>query len=112
MDQVLVLDSVYWTLFTVNLLPLLVGFVTNEVTKPGVREALLAILTGLAAWAEETFAEGGSFVVEDFVVKAATWFTVAVTMYFGWQRRTLAPPVQRLGFSAGAPGNRPPGAPR
>lgn len=102
MDAVIMFDSVYWTLLIANVLPLLVGFVTNEVARAGVREALLAFLTGITVWAEETFAAGGSFEVEAFLLKVTALFLVSVGMYFGWQRNTVAPPVQRSGFSLGA----------
>ena len=67
--EVVVFDSIIWTLLIANILPLIVGFVTNEVTKPGAKEALLFVLAGATSWAEEVFAQGGSFVWEDFLAK-------------------------------------------
>lgn len=103
MEHVLVLDSLYWTLLITNVIPFLISFITNEVTKKGVKEGLLFILSGLTAWAQETFADGGSFVVHDFVATLVAVFLGSAGFFFAWQRRTISPPVERAGLSVGAP---------
>ena len=109
MDQVLVLDSVYWTLIIVNFIPFLISFVTNEVTRKGVKEGLLFVLSALTAWAEETFNAGGSFVVENFVITLVTIFLGSAGFFFAWQHKTVTPALERSGTSLGAP--RPPSSP-
>jgi hypothetical protein len=103
MDEVLYFDSVYWTLVIVNIIPFLVSLVANEVARKGVKEGLLAILSGIAAWAEEVFADGGAFVVEDFVVTLIVVFLGSAGMFFGWQHKTIAPALERSGTSVGSP---------
>src|SRR5687768_5967123 len=103
MDKVLYFDSIYWTLFVTNIIPFLVAFVTNEVTKRGVKEGLLAILSGVAAWANEVWNEGGSFVLESAAVTLTAVFIGSAGMFWGWQHKTVAPPVERSGLSLGAP---------
>lgn len=102
MNEVLVVDNVWWTLAVVNFIPFLVSLVANEVTRKGVKEGLLAILSGIAAWAEEV-REVGSFVPEDFVVTLVALFLGSAGMFWGWQHRTIAPPLERSGLSVGAP---------
>lgn len=102
MNDILVADNLYWTLLTVNLIPLIISFVTNEVTKKGVKEGLLFILAGLAAFADEATA-AGSFRFDDFVAQLATIFVGSAGFFFAWQRKTVAPSLERSGLSVGAP---------
>ena len=103
MEQVFVLDSLYWTVLITNVIPFLISFVTNEVTRKGVKEGLLFILTGATAWAEETFNAGGSFDGENFVATFVALFLGSAGFFFAWQRRTVAEPLERSGLSIGAP---------
>ena len=109
MDKVLYFDSIYWTLFTVNIIPFLVSFVANEVTKRGVKEGLLALLSGVAAWANEVWNEGGSFELESGAVTLTAVFIGSMGMFWGWQHKTIAPAVEGAGLSLGAP--KPTGTP-
>lgn len=102
-NQVIVFDSIYWTLAIVNFIPFLISFVANEVTRKGVKEGLLFILTGALAWAEEVFAAGGSFVWENFVTTFVALFLGSAGFFFAWQRKTIAPELERSGLSLGAP---------
>jgi len=106
MDKVLVFDSIYWSLFTLNIIPFLVSFVTNEVTRRGVKEGLLFILSGVAAWANEVWNEGGAFEVESALVTLTTVFIGSAGMFWGWQHKTISPPVEQGGLSLGAPDRR------
>jgi hypothetical protein len=99
---VITVDLAVWGLLVANILPLVVAFVTNEVTKKGVREALLAILSGVVVWATDVL-EAGSFDVKASLIQFAALFIASVSMYFGWQRNTIAPPLQKSGLSVGAP---------
>ena len=103
MNEVIVFDSVYWTLLTVNIIPFLISLVTNEITRKGVKEGLLFILSGIATWADEVIAEGGAFRMEDFVLTWAAVFLGSAGFFFAWQRKTVAPPLERSGLSVGAP---------
>lgn len=103
MDRIFYFDSVYYTLLVVNIIPFLVSFVANTVTKKGVKEGLLAILSGVAAWANEVWNEGGAFTGEGFLLTMTAVFLGAAGMFWGWQHRTIAPPLERSGLSLGAP---------
>lgn len=100
--DVLVADSVWWTLLVVNFIPFLVSFVSNTVTRKGVKEALLAILAGVAAIAAE-ITEAGGFVWEDVGTQLIALFLGSVGMFWGWQHRTVSPSLERSGLSLGAP---------
>lgn len=102
MDQVVVFDHIYWTLLLTNVIPFLVSLIANEVTRKGVKEGLLFILSGITAFAEEASAEG-SFVIENFVVTLAAIFLGSAGFFFAWQRKTVAPELERHGLSFGAP---------
>jgi hypothetical protein len=102
-SQLIVFDSLYWTLLIVNVIPFLISLVTNVVTRKGVKEGLLFILTGGLAWAEEVFAAGGSFVMENFITTFVALFLGSAGFFFAWQRKTIAEPLERSGLSLGAP---------
>lgn len=100
--DVLVAGSVWWTLLVVNFIPFLVSLVSNEVTRPGVKEALLAILAGIAAIVAD-ITEAGGFNWDDVGTQFIALFLGSVGMFWGWQHKTLAPRVERSGLSLGAP---------
>lgn len=100
--DVFVADSPWWTLFVVNVIPLVVSFVTNEVTRRGVKEAALFVLAGVSALAAE-ITEAGGFVWEDVGTQLIALFLGSVGMFWGWQHKTVSPPVERSGLSLGAP---------
>jgi len=103
MDQIIVFDSIVLTLLTVNVIPVVIAFVSNEVTRKGVKEILLFILSGAATWLDELTAEGGGTTFEDVTLTWAGIFSGAALMYFSWQRKTITPGLERSGLSVGAP---------
>jgi hypothetical protein len=103
LHQVIVFDSVLLTLVTLNVIPFLISFVTNEVTRKGVKEGLLFIISGLAAWVDEVAAEGGVTSFDDIAVTWTGVFLGSAGFFFAWQRRTVSPPLERAGLSVGAP---------
>ena len=108
MHEIIVFDSIYLTLLAMNGIPFLIAFVTNEVTRKGVKEGLLFILTGAATWVDEAIAENGQVVFDDFLLTWTGLFLGSAGFYFGWQRKTITPPVERSGLSVGAPPEQPP----
>lgn len=100
--HVISVDQALWGLLVAQILPLAVAFVTNEVTKAGVRELALALLSGVVVWADEV-AAAGSFELKETAIRFAALFLASVGSYFGWQRRTIAPAVQSSGLSVGKP---------
>jgi hypothetical protein len=102
MEHVITVDQALWGLLVAQILPLLVGFVTDKVASSGLKAFLLMALSAVVTIADE-IASVGSFEVKETILRFAALFFAAVLSYFGWQRKTIAPPVQESGLSLGAP---------
>lgn len=84
-----------------TILPIVVGLVTKQVTSPGTKAVLLALLsavTGLGAQALAAHSDGVNYDLGQGLLLSFTAFIVGVAMHFGlWRPTNVSAKVQAIG---------------
>lgn len=108
MEHVYTVDQVIGGLILAQIIPLIVGYVTER-TAGTLQTWLLIGLTALTTVINE-IVNIGEWQPGPAAIRFFTLFAAAVISYKGWQKETIAPVVQASGLKLGAP--PPTGAPR
>lgn len=96
LNQIVTVDQAVGGLIVAQILPLLVGFVTER-TAGKLQTFLLLLLSAVVIVAEEIIT-AGSFVPEVALLRFFALWGAAVLSYKGWQKETIAPVIQRNGL--------------
>lgn len=99
MNDVYFIDQVIGGLVVAQVLPLVVGYVTER-TAGKVQTWLLLGLTALVTVVNEAV-NIGSFEPKEAAIRFFSLFGAAVISYKGWQKETIAPAVQSKGAHLG-----------
>lgn len=85
------IDLNYLLLATGTVVPILTGLVTSRVAHPGLKAAVLALLSALGGIGNELVSVGGNVVLYDWsasVANAVTVFLVGVGLHYGLLKPT------------------------
>ena len=107
MNDIITVNEAIGGLIVAQILPLIVGFVTER-TAGGLQTFLLLLLSAVVTVADE-IVEAGSFDEGTTLLRFFALWGAAVISYKGWQKETIAPPIQAAGLHLGGP--KPTGAP-
>jgi hypothetical protein len=82
------------------LLPILVGVVTRELTHPGVKAILLALLSAVAGFGTEFLGDPEKFIWTAALVNWLQTFIIAVATHYGlWKPTSIAKRAQAIPVS-------------
>ena len=101
LNEIVTVNQAIGAIIVAQLLPLIVGFVTER-TAGALQSWLLLFLSAVVVVVEEAVT-AGSFTIEAVLLRFFALWGAAVLSYKGWQKETIAPAIQARGLHLGGP---------